>query len=77
MKNTTPDPAYPIGDVTIVTDFLPPPEQLVPKKNTVRITMEFTKESIDFFKREAQHHNASYQAMIRNLVDFYVKQQQK
>ncbi|MGI0479600.1 hypothetical protein ACN4EE_02300 [Geminocystis sp. CENA526] len=77
MKNTTPDPTYPIGDVTIVTDFLPPPEQLVPKKNTVRITMEFTKESIDFFKREAQQHNASYQAMIRNLVDFYSKQQQK
>jgi predicted DNA binding CopG/RHH family protein len=58
-------------------DFLPSPEQLVPKKNTVRITMEFTKESIDFFKREAQHHNASYQAMIRNLVDVYVKQQQQ
>jgi len=77
MKNTTSDPAYPIGDVTIVRDFLPSPEQLVPKKNTVRITMEFTKESIDFFKREAQHHNASYQAMIRNLVDVYVKQQQQ
>lgn len=33
MKNTTPDPAEPIGEVTIVNDFLPPPEQLVPKKN--------------------------------------------
>lgn len=77
MNNTTPDPAYPIGDVTIVRDFLPPPEQLVPKKTTVRVTMEFTKESIEFFKREAKNHNASYQAMIRNLVDVYAKQQQK
>ncbi len=76
MKNTTPDPAEPIGNVTIVEDFLPPPEQLVPKKNTVRVTMEFTKESIEFFKREAQRHNASYQAMIRNLVDIYAKKQQ-
>ena len=76
MNNTNPDPAKPIGNVTIVKDFLPPPEELVPKKKTVRITMEFTEESIEFFKREAQLHNASYQAMIRNLVDAYVKQEQ-
>ena len=77
MKNTTPDPAEPIGNVAIVEDFLPPPEQLVPKKNTVKVTMEFTKKSIEFFKREAQRHNASYQAMIRNLVDIYAKKQQR
>jgi len=76
MSNTIPDPAKPIGEVTIVQDFLPPPEQLVPKKTTVRITMEFTQESIDFFKQEAKRHNASYQAMIRNLVDAYAKQHQ-
>ncbi|NET54966.1 MAG: hypothetical protein F6K47_01795, partial [Symploca sp. SIO2E6] len=69
MSNTIPDPAEPIGNVTIVKDFLPPPEQLVPKTNTVRVTMEFTKESIEFFKHEAQRHNTSYQAMIRNFVD--------
>lgn len=76
MKNTTSDPAEPIGNVTIVEDFLPSPEQLIPKKKTVKVTMEFTKESIEFFKREAQKHNASYQAMIRNLVDIYAKKQQ-
>ena len=77
MKNKTPDPAEPIGDLTIVKDFLPSPEQLVPKKTTVRVTMEFTQESIEFFKREAKNHNASYQAMIRNLIDTYAKQQQQ
>lgn len=76
-KNTTPDPAEPIGEVTIVNDFLPSPAELVPKKKTVRVTMEFTKESIEFFKQEAKSHNASYQAMIRNLVDAYAKQQQQ
>lgn len=75
MSNTIPDPAEPIGEVTLVNDFLPPPEALVPKKKTVRVTMEFTQESIDFFKQEAKRHNASYQAMIRNLVDIYAKQQ--
>jgi hypothetical protein len=32
MNRTIPDPAEPIGNVTIVDDFLPPPEQLLPKK---------------------------------------------
>ncbi len=77
MNDTTPDPAETIGDVTIIADFLPPPEQLVPKKNTVKVTMEFTKKSIDFFKREADCHNVSYQEMICNLVDIYVQQQQQ
>ena len=75
MSNTIPDPAEPIGEVTLVNYFLPSPEALVPKKKTVRVTMEFTQESIDFFKQEAKRHNASYQAMIRNLVDIYAKQQ--
>jgi hypothetical protein len=39
--------------------------------------MEFSKESIEYFKREAQRHNASYQSLIRNLVDAYVRQQQQ
>jgi hypothetical protein len=39
--------------------------------------MEFTQESIEFFKQEAQRHNASYQAMIRNLVDAYAKQHRR
>jgi hypothetical protein len=38
------------------------------------ITMEFTQESIEFFKREAKRRNSSYQEMISNLVDAYAKQ---
>ncbi|WP_434685856.1 hypothetical protein [Pseudanabaena minima] len=74
MNNTMPDPAEPIGNVTIVKDFLPPVNQLVPKQKTVTITMEFTQKSIEFFKREAKRRNSSYQEMISNLVDAYAKQ---
>jgi hypothetical protein len=45
MKNTTHDPAKPIGKVTLVKDFLPPPSQLVPQKNTVSVTVERTDDS--------------------------------
>ena len=75
MNSTILDPAEPIGNVTIVDDFLPPPEQLVAKKNTVRLTLDFTKESIEFLQREAQSQDASYEVMIRKLVDAYVQQQ--
>jgi hypothetical protein len=75
MNSTILDSAEPIGNVTIVDDFLPPPEQLVPKKNTVRLTLDFTKESIEFLQREAQSQDASYEVMIRKLVDAYVQQQ--
>ena len=50
---------------------------IVPRKMTVRVTIEFTQESIEFLKRETKNHNDSYQAMIRNLVDTYAKQQQQ
>jgi hypothetical protein len=75
MNSIIPDPAEPMGSVTIIDDFLPPPEQLVPKKNTVRLTLDFTKESIEFLQREAQRQDASYEVMIRKLVDAYVQQQ--
>lgn len=74
MNNTIPDPAEPIGNVTIVKDFLPPVNQLVPRQKTVMITMEFTQESIEFFKREAKRRNSSYQEMISHVVDAYAKQ---
>ena len=74
MNNTIPDPAEPIGNVTIVEDFLPPVNQLVPRQKTVTVTMEFTQERIEFFKREAKRRNSSYQEMISNLVDAYARQ---
>jgi hypothetical protein len=59
MKNTIPDPAEPIGEDTIVADFLPPPEQLIPKKSTVQVMMELTQKSIEYFQQEVKQHNAS------------------
>ena len=64
----------PIGEVTRVTDILPPPSQLVPRDDSVKVTLSLSAESVDFFKDEARKQNVSYQRMIRNLVDQYVYQ---
>lgn len=61
----------PIGKVKIVRDFLPNPKELVLKEETVKITLSLTKESLDFFKKEAELQHVGYQKLIRNLLNYY------
>ena len=61
-----------LGEIRRVEDFLPPPELLVLKKKTEKITLELTEESVQFFKAEAKIHHTQYQKMIRSLLDHYV-----
>ena len=60
-----------IGKVEIVEDFLPKPEDLVFKEDTVKVTLNLSKSSIAFFKEIAQKHGSQYQKVIRNLLDRY------
>ncbi|HNR13910.1 MAG TPA: CopG family transcriptional regulator [Thermodesulfobacteriota bacterium] len=55
------------------TEVLPPPGQLVSKEDTVKVTISLSKESVEFFKREARRYGTQYQKMIRRLVDLYVE----
>ncbi|MDO9264663.1 MAG: CopG family transcriptional regulator, partial [Desulfosalsimonadaceae bacterium] len=67
MKEKTKYTDEPIGKVKILKDFLPSPEELVLKDETVKVTIALSKTSIDFFKKEAKKHNTQYQKMIRRL----------
>ncbi len=64
-----------MGDVRVMEDFLPTPEELALKDETVKITISLTKRSVDFFKKEAELHNTQYQRMIRTLLDEYIAHQ--
>ncbi|MFC1620893.1 CopG family transcriptional regulator [Candidatus Omnitrophota bacterium] len=68
------DPDMPIGKLTRVKDFLPPPEELVFPRETVKVTISLSKSSIEFFKRQARQHHIKYQKMIRELLDRYAAQ---
>lgn len=63
----------PMGEIKIVADFLPPPDQLVLKEETVKVTLALTKESVDFFKRVAKEKHTHYQTMIRTLLEQYTE----
>ena len=76
MKKTIKYTDEPIGDLKIIADFLPPPKDLIFKDDTVKVTISLTKESVEFFKKEAEKHHTQYQKMIRNLLDVYASNHQ-
>jgi len=67
----------PMGELKVVKDFLPPPDQLVLKEDRVKVTISLSKGSVEFFKKEAKKQRISYQKMIRRIIDVYTSQYQK
>ncbi len=65
----------PMGKVKVINDFLPSPEQLALKDETVKVTIALSKSSIKYFKNEAKKYNTQYQKMIRKLLDEYTAHQ--
>jgi predicted DNA binding CopG/RHH family protein len=66
-----------IGNIEIVKDFLPKPEDLVFKEDKVKVTLNLSKSSVEFFKEIADRHGTQYQKVIRNLLDRYASHYSK
>ncbi len=66
----------PIGKHQIVDDFLPSPDELAFKDDTVKVTISLSRKSVDFFKSEAKKRDTQYQKMIRKLLDAYTEAHQ-
>ena len=65
----------PIGDLKLIPDFLPSPEELALKQQNTKITISLSSESVAYFKATAKKHHMQYQKMIRQLLDEYVVHQ--
>jgi hypothetical protein len=63
----------PIGKLTRVRDFLPPPEQLVLADKKLKITIELDEKTVNFFKDYAEKHDAKYQRMMREVLKTYAQ----
>lgn len=61
-----------IGKIKVTTDFLPSPDELVMKEESVKVTLSLSKASVDYFKDLAEKKHTYYQKMIRVLLDKYV-----
>ena len=71
MKKKTKYSDEPMGRVKVIKDFLPSPEELALKEETVKVTISLSRASVEFFKNEAKKYNTQYQKMIRRLLDEY------
>jgi predicted DNA binding CopG/RHH family protein len=60
-----------IGKVKIIDDFLPRPKDLIFKNDSVKVTISLSKNSVAFFKDQAQTNHVSYQKVIKALLDQY------
>ena len=63
----------PLGNLRVVADFLPRPEEFVFRDEGVKVTIALSKRSVDFFKGEARKRNTQYQRVIRRLLDAYTE----
>ncbi len=72
-KEKTKDRNQPVGKLTPIPDFLPPPEQLVPSEETIKITVAVDSETLKFFKDYAKKSGLKYQRIIREVLKGYAR----
>jgi len=56
-----------------IKDFLPPPEQLILKEATKKVTIVLSQKSVEFFKEKSKVTHVPYQLMIRKVLDNYTE----
>jgi predicted DNA binding CopG/RHH family protein len=62
-----------IREGEIVSDFLPPPEQLIKKQPKTKITITLNSRSVDFYKKYAEINKVKYQTMMNEVLDAYAQ----
>ena len=70
MKNKIKYTSEPL-EMEVTKDFLPPPDQLALREDTVKVTIGLSKPTVEFFKARAKQNHTQYQKMIRRLLDLY------
>ena len=63
-------------EAEVIENFLPPPEKLILKEDTVKVTISLSKRSVEFFKKKSREQHTHYQKMIRRVLDLYAERHQ-
>ena len=65
------------GALKVIPDFLPTPAELArqpDRPETVKVTLEMDRSTVDWFKSQARLGGGSYQRMLRTLATRYADQ---
>lgn len=73
IKNVDDLGDMPIGKMTRVFDFLPPPEELIAAERMVKVTLSLDQSCLEFFKAKANKLGAKYQKMMREVLRGYAQ----
>ncbi len=73
MKRKQKDNNEPVGMLKPIPDFLPPPEQLLPNEETIKITVALDAKTLKFFKSYATKSGQKYQRLIREVLKGYAR----
>lgn len=72
-KRKNEDMNQPQGKLTRIPDFLPPPGELLPREDTIKITVAVDSKTLKFFKGYAQKSGLKYQRIIREVLKGYAR----
>ena len=67
----------PLGEIKVIPDFLPAPENLEFREDGIKVTIALSRRSVEFFKAQAAKSHTHYQPLIRRLLDAYVDVQSR
>jgi len=67
------DDDMPVGKLTRVENFLPSPEELFPRVEKKKVTLEIDDDTVSFFKSKAKQTGTKYQKMMREVLKVYAK----
>lgn len=73
MKTKTKYTNEDLGNFKIIKDFLPHPKDLKIKEENVRVTINLSKKSVEYYKTVAKSSHTKYQKIIRTVVDVYAQ----
>lgn len=65
-----------LENAVVVEDFLPKPKDLVLMSRDVKVTINLTEQSIDYFKKASAKHHIPYQKLIKRVLDTYASRGQ-
>ena len=59
----------PMDDIRVVADFLPSPEELAFREESVKVTISLSKKSVEFFKAQGRGYQTAINKVLRRYVE--------
>ncbi|MDX2113354.1 MAG: CopG family transcriptional regulator [Alphaproteobacteria bacterium] len=63
----------PLGEITIIKDFLPKPKDLIFREEMIEVKIPLSRRSLEFFTKQGKKHHIAPERMISALAESYTE----